>query len=172
MKLASLKLANFRCFHKAEFDLTADVIAIYGRNGVGKTAVFDAIEFALHGSIGRYTRKSSPPDYLPCRFRDGGVSVRVGLSDQAPHWLEVKRAKGRNTRWQLSGSGGWRTNADFLFDFLLDPELSPSRRQTETAADYIRSTLILSQHSIRELVEAEATERTSTLAFLAGAGAV
>jgi len=172
MKLTSLILDSFRCFQKADFDLSADVIAIYGRNGVGKTAVFDALEFVLIGTIDRYRRAKGAPDYLPCRFGAGDVGIRLGFSDGSPHWVELRRARTSGARWHISGSGSWKTNGEFLFDFLLDPELTPARRQAEAAGEYIRSTLLLSQHSIRDFVEADAAERTATLAYLAGAGAV
>ncbi|MGD0813457.1 MAG: AAA family ATPase [Verrucomicrobiota bacterium] len=172
MKLKSLRLENFRCFQKAEFDLDAEVIAIYGRNGVGKTAVFDGVEFALLGSIGRYTREIVAPDFLPCRFGEGDVRVRVDFSDNPRQWIQMNRSREKHADWSLSGSATWRTNGEFLLDFLLDSELSPARRQIEPAAEYVRSTLLLSQDSIRKFVEAESAKRAAILAYLAGVGAV
>ena len=49
MRIKSVTLENFRCFRETKLDLSADIVAIYGRNGVGKTAIFDAFEFALLG---------------------------------------------------------------------------------------------------------------------------
>ena len=71
MKLNRLILENFRCFRSAEIDLSADVIAIYGRNGTGKTALFDALEFSLTGEIGRFVGESTPPGCLGNAFAPG-----------------------------------------------------------------------------------------------------
>ena len=49
MRLKTLSFQDFRGFATGTLDLSADVVAIYGRNGAGKTTVFDAIEFALFG---------------------------------------------------------------------------------------------------------------------------
>ncbi len=64
MRLKSIELNSFRCFEKQVIDLSADVVVIYGRNGMGKTAVFDAIELALIGNIGRFVGEESSSDYL------------------------------------------------------------------------------------------------------------
>ena len=47
MKLQSLKVENFRCFESVSLDFEEDLNVIVGVNGSGKTAILDAIRFAL-----------------------------------------------------------------------------------------------------------------------------
>jgi DNA repair protein SbcC/Rad50 len=50
VRLLYLKLTNFRPFAEAELDLNADgLIGIRGRNGVGKSSLLAAVEWALYG---------------------------------------------------------------------------------------------------------------------------
>ena len=42
-------MTNFKCFRSKELDLGKDIVTIKGRNGVGKTTIFDAILFCLFG---------------------------------------------------------------------------------------------------------------------------
>ena len=64
MRLSSVTLRNFRCFRNRTLDLSADITAIYARNGVGKTAIFDAIEYCLTGQIGRFGEDALSPSIL------------------------------------------------------------------------------------------------------------
>lgn len=53
-KLKWSNIENFRGIgNKVHLDLDADIIAIYGPNGTGKTSVFDAIEWAVTGQVER-----------------------------------------------------------------------------------------------------------------------
>ena len=53
-RLASLTVEGFRVYRDAQtFDLDASVIVLYGPNGLGKTSLYDAIEYACTGRIGR-----------------------------------------------------------------------------------------------------------------------
>ena len=53
-RLASLTVEGFRAYRDAQtFDLDASVIVLYGPNGLGKTSLYDAIEYACTGRIGR-----------------------------------------------------------------------------------------------------------------------
>jgi DNA repair exonuclease SbcCD ATPase subunit len=55
MKLAYVELAGFRGFRsKTRFEFPRGFAVITGRNGVGKSTAFDAIDFALTGSINKY----------------------------------------------------------------------------------------------------------------------
>ena len=55
MKLAFLELNGFRGYTKPiRIDFADRFTIIDGRNGVGKSTIFDAIEFALTGALGKY----------------------------------------------------------------------------------------------------------------------
>ena len=56
-RLMSLTVEGFRAYRESQtFDLDASVIVLYGPNGLGKTSVFDAIDYACTGRIGRLCR--------------------------------------------------------------------------------------------------------------------
>lgn len=52
-RLRRIGIKNFRGIREADLDLSANVTVIYGQNGTGKTSIFDAIEWALVGSVER-----------------------------------------------------------------------------------------------------------------------
>ena len=54
VRLRSLSIENFRAYRKAQvFDLGTAITVLYGPNGFGKTSIFDAIDFAATGGVGR-----------------------------------------------------------------------------------------------------------------------
>lgn len=53
-RLISLSVEGFRAYRDLQtFDLDASVVVLYGPNGLGKTSLFDAIDYAATGRIGR-----------------------------------------------------------------------------------------------------------------------
>jgi len=56
-RLQSLVIENFRAYKHQEFDLSGDIIILYGPNGLGKTSFYDALDFACTGRIARLTGK-------------------------------------------------------------------------------------------------------------------
>ena len=94
MRLKSIEINEFRCFKKQTIDLSADVVVIYGRNGTGKTAVFDAIELALVGDIGRFVEEEVSSDYLSRVWGDTEPSVHLNFNDSGGEWVEVWMDRG------------------------------------------------------------------------------
>ena len=165
MRIKNIILDNFRCFRHCKIDLSADVIAIHGRNGVGKTTIFDAIEFALLGSIGRFASYSDPPNYLPHVLGDGKTSVRVDFDDNNMNWVQTVW---KNSEVSLNGSKGWQHHRNFLYQFLVNEDYAPPRQEVQPAADMFRSTILLSQDLINHFVTAKSEERVHVLSWLAG----
>lgn len=67
-RMKSLQIKNFRAYKNQRFDLDADLIILYGPNGLGKTSFFDALDFACTGRIGRFgpnTKNIAP--HLDCK---------------------------------------------------------------------------------------------------------
>lgn len=97
MKLAYVDLCGFRGYRtRVRIDFAADFTIIDGRNGVGKSTIFDAVEYALTGHLSKYrdakadgetvadyiwwTGKGPAPEdrYVEAGFsdHDGVISVR------------------------------------------------------------------------------------------------
>ncbi|APF25815.1 AAA domain protein [Clostridium sporogenes] len=60
-KLKEIQLQNFRAYKSRNQIMLCDTdgksasfVAIYAKNGVGKTSIFDGVEFALTGEVGRF----------------------------------------------------------------------------------------------------------------------
>jgi len=93
MRLRSLELNNFRAFPDGgpAISLDHDAVLLYGRNGVGKTTLFDAIELALTGTIRRLHHALDSPvlmnvrrDSAPASVRlvaNGSIAARAGHAD-------------------------------------------------------------------------------------------
>jgi DNA repair exonuclease SbcCD ATPase subunit len=171
MRINRIALENFRCFRQVEIDLSADVIAIYGRNGVGKTAIFDALEFALLGSIGRFDQESTgPPYYLPHVLSDDNSTIRVGFKGDTDDWvkLDIDRA---NFNVQIESSGNWRSHSELLYDFFVNEHYFPPRRDVSRVAELFRATVLLSQNTMRDFVQGDdIAKRSRILSYLAGSG--
>ena len=54
MRLSAITISGFRGFSETQtLDLSADVILVHGPNGTGKTSLFDAVLWAITGSLAR-----------------------------------------------------------------------------------------------------------------------
>jgi len=165
MRITSLTMRDFRCFRgSTTIDLNADVVAIYGRNGSGKTTVFDAIEFALLGEIGRFASEQQTLSYLPNALEKALPIVRINYNDGTPNHLEVSLQPDGS----IELSAPWSTHRDFLYEWLVREEYQIPRREVSAVRDLFRASVLLSQWSIRQFVRADPADRASVLANIAG----
>ncbi|TCG05869.1 hypothetical protein BZM27_30500 [Paraburkholderia steynii] len=86
--LTNIRLTQFRSFAKLDIDLPAEpsVLIVHGSNGLGKSSLFDALEWTLTDKIDHYrdvngVKKAGK--YL-CRWRegdDGPTSAAITFCD-------------------------------------------------------------------------------------------
>lgn len=98
VRIRSMDLHDFRGMREIEggLDLSGDVVFIYGPNGTGKTSLFDALEWAVTGSVERLSwdpdEAEGGQDSLVNLFSaDKTAQVRVELStgDQVARDLTI-----------------------------------------------------------------------------------
>jgi chromosome segregation protein len=123
MKLAYVNLCGFRGYRKpVRIDFASGFTIIDGRNGVGKSTIFDAVEFALTGSIGKYGNAKaageSVADYL-WWIGEGPPPedhfVEVGFCD------DEKEYSIRRTQFGKPDDDALQIISDKLFDRRLAP---------------------------------------------------
>lgn len=100
MKLTHVELCGFRGYRtRLRVDFATDFTIIDGRNGVGKSTIFDAVEFALTGELNKYDGAKADgetvADYLWWKGTDAPPEdrfVEVGFVDGEQKFL-VRRTE-------------------------------------------------------------------------------
>lgn len=95
MILKSLSLKNYRRFRNLEIDFEENITAFVGKNGSGKTSIFEAIIYSLFGtSTARSSKEEIRSDYVdqkyPCE-----VNLIFELDSEQYH--VTRKIKGKNS---------------------------------------------------------------------------
>lgn len=141
MTLKYVELSGFRGYRsKVRIKFGADFTVIDGRNGVGKSTIFDAVEFALTGTLTKYSDakvdRETVEDYLWWMGAKAGPAeqyVKVGFEFDGKN-IEVTRS---------SSQPGRADNLEFALEHLFDSniERAPAVKQL-CGSSIIRDELI------------------------------
>jgi len=103
MKITNLTLENYRCYDKFHIDFMSDMTILVGRNGMGKTAILDAVAVAFGPYLGGFDQgqgqhfSNNDARRLP-NVLDGG---RVDMETAYPVKLEALGSfDGKEIKWQ------------------------------------------------------------------------
>lgn len=140
MKLDFVEVAGFRGFkERTRFNFDSGFAVLTGRNGVGKSSVFDAIDFALTGTINKFRVTGAKGGGLESHsWWVGGGSpseqyVHVGFVDTTGSKFAVRRSR----------EVGLETSEKELFSRLCSPAVNPiDWAQTLMQTSLIRDEMI------------------------------
>jgi DNA repair protein SbcC/Rad50 len=175
-KLAAVEIIDFRGLRHLRRDkmsLASDVVFIYGPNGVGKTSIADAVEWAITGQVERLQKVPSnfssnqPNPFVNVFSNNGHAEVTCYLSS-GDH---ISRTyDGRKTQRSI---GSHKVTEDrAVIDYVVGTKAATpeARLRIERLRDLFRGSHILTQHNIRRfLQETEPSERFDILTNMIGA---
>lgn len=163
MRLSYVIASGFRGYRdQVRIDFAPGFTIIDGRNGVGKSTVFDAIEFALTGGLSKYKDAKAAgqtvADYLwwtGSQPTEGERFVEVGFTSDAGE-ITVRRS-------QLDDPN--MPTGETLTQALVDLELAPSQPLHQLCA----TTIIRDEHIAALSLDLKETERYALLREAIGA---
>lgn len=164
LKIRSLELRDFRGFRQATVHCEADVVLIYGRNGVGKTTIFDAIEYALFGGNRRLEQLGqSWEQHLPNVHGRGTFDIAVQF--QSGERIDLS---GDADGIAVGTWSGYSTVRDFIYERLMRTA-TLGRRNVAAIHDLSLATHLLLQSEMAKFA-ASGTLDSEKLAALTGSG--
>lgn len=172
-KLQALDITDFRGIRRLrqeDMPLSGDVVFIYGPNGVGKTSIADAIEWAITGEVSRLQQvppKGGEIDPIVNVFSDKGEARVICCLSNCE---AVSRFRRGGLMERLIGSQSADDRA--VIDHVVGTK-APSREarlRIERLRDLFRGSHMLSQHDIRQFLERTGpVERFDILTNMIGA---
>ena len=174
MRINSLKIHNFKIFDDAEFAFRENATNVFcGKNGFGKTSVFDAIELLLTGKIKRYADWVANYHNAQLYFKSGKPLVHDENTEDVYISAEIELADGVFcfTRRELVSKIHNPLNFDEIFN-----DISCVRRGGETeeripdefllfASTYNRLNY-QSQEQATDFLKSKEEDRTSAISIL------
>jgi DNA repair exonuclease SbcCD ATPase subunit len=156
--ISHVRIRGFRGVSR-ELELSlATITLLSGRNGLGKTTVFDAVDWCLFGNGWRLAEDSRAIKNLYVSA-SAEVSVRLTVS---PRSMEITRSEEG-----LFIDGVRASDRDVAMELLRDPEVFPPYSRDYGTA--IRRVMYLTQSEMQHLVGSGVRqERSALLAALAG----
>lgn len=166
--LKHIALRQFRSFATLDVQLAAQpgVLIVHGSNGLGKSSLFDALEWALTDHIGHFRDANGvnkPGTYL-CRWREGEpgpTSTMMTFSDDS--FIERSLLSAKSTKSQLGG------NVPDVTAFLRSPAW---QQRISELQRYLLLTHFLGQSTISRLTYRNSTERFDILKEVAQSTAI
>lgn len=157
--LKHIALRQFRSFATLDLDLPAEpgVLIVYGSNGLGKSSLFDAIEWALSDQIDHFRDANGvnkPGTYL-CRWREGEpgpTSTTLTFSEGST--IERSLLSAKSSKSDLSG------NVPDITAFLRAPAW---QQQISELRRYLLLTHFLGQSTLSRLTYRKSSERFDIL---------
>ena len=147
IRVKSLVIEAFRAYRKSQkFDLDADVVVLYGPNGLGKTSFFDAIDYVCTGRIGRLCRRRLSPKqfmdlarHLDTSANDGIVTLQY-CHDSADHTVSRQVED-----WGEAIIDGGRYDRTAVMERLTAARWDESKARVENIERLFRATHLFSQ---------------------------
>ena len=170
MRIESLEIENFRAYRQTQkIEFGAELTVLYGPNGFGKTSVFDAVDFAFTGDIGRLRIRGDDRFRGVANHLDGNGSegkVTLGYSMAGERHRVVRHVSDR--KWPRFD--GIRTNRKSALEELTGWK-GPTVDRVENMVSLFRATHLFSQEhqelasNFRRDCELSAEVVSSLLAF-------
>jgi exonuclease SbcC len=89
MTLESLKLQNFKRYASYEITFESGLCGILGRNGRGKSTIFDGVFFALYGDY------KGSKELIPTAGSTGGVKVELNFEIEGKSYTAIREFRGK-----------------------------------------------------------------------------
>ncbi|MDA2932953.1 SMC family ATPase [Acidobacteria bacterium AH-259-D05] len=154
-RIKSVVIEAFRAYRKKqEFDLDADIIVLYGPNGLGKTSFFDAIDYVCTGRIGRLCRRRVNQETFMDLARHLGTSRGVGsVAMEVSRGSSTFLVKRRVDDWGHAFVGEEKQDRAKTIQFLTSADWSEKKERIENLESLFRATHLFSQTDPELLVE-------------------
>jgi DNA repair exonuclease SbcCD ATPase subunit len=169
-RLKNLNIHDFRGIRQASIDLSANLTAIYGPNGTGKTSILDAIEWTLLDSVERL--ETETPDDM------SGLSPYISLFSEKPQTTVSLDMEVMNRDVHISRVGGPsnetllavndRENADDRQLLTAITGQEGAKLDLRVLRRLIRSTSFLSQSTLKDFLSNDPSQRYWSLSHLLG----
>jgi len=166
-----LRAEAFRGFNSpVDIDLSASVVIVYGPNGMGKTSLFDALQWVLLGDLPRLrtARLKQTDEYIVNAHRPGQqatVNVQLRLQGQSVRLTRIGNRSGSSLTWDSAVTGtlrGEQAESALAQAFGGGPDLDL------TAS--LNACGLLQQDAAREVLSSKPRDRFDTFSQLLGLG--
>jgi len=166
-----LRAEAFRGFNSpVDIDLNASVVIVQGPNGMGKTSLFDALQWVLLGDLPRLrsARLKQTDEYIVNAYRAGEqatVHVQVRLQEQSVRLTRTGNRSGSLLTWESAEAGtlrGQPAEAALAQAFGGGSDLD--------LASSLNACGLLQQDAAREVLSSKPRDRFDTFSQLLGLG--
>lgn len=169
-RLVSLTVEGFRVYKdEQEFSLDAPVVVLYGPNGLGKTSVFDAIDYACTGRIGRLNQKRSPSEFARMATHldktPGSGSVKVEVRGEEGNDSAIWKLERNTADWSNAWIDGTKADRKTVIGKLTQANWLDSAPRQQAYESLFRATHLFGQDE-HEVLSAFKKESVIPEAFI------